>query len=216
MSEPLIQHYADKEIGEITGWWWPSMDVQTWGFIKQDWEQTHHSALLDIMSKYQKPMDTVIQAGGNCGMYPRLLSNMFKKVYTYEPDPINFTALTLNTFVPNIFKQNAAVGERGGFVQMVHRTFANVGMHQVVEQIDGVIPQVRIDDIPYKNVDLLWLDIEEYEIHALRGAQQTIINNQPIVMCENATHVVDQFMFDNFKYKKVATSHMDGIYYIDK
>jgi hypothetical protein len=122
----------------------------------------------------------------------------------------------MNTFAGNIFKQNSAVGSTGGFASMVHRTMINVGMHQIQENSEGLVPIVAIDDVPYNGVDLLWLDIEEYEIHALKGAVQTIRNNNPIVMCENATPAIDKFMLDQFGYIKVGVSHMDGIYYLDK
>src|SRR3954463_5592306 len=44
-----------------------------------------------------KGFDLCIQAGGNCGTWPRYLAERFGAVYTFEPDPANFTALAFNT-----------------------------------------------------------------------------------------------------------------------
>ena len=44
-----------------------------------------------------KDFRTVIQAGGNIGVYPLALSQRFKVVYTVEPDVDNFEALEANT-----------------------------------------------------------------------------------------------------------------------
>ena len=62
---------------------WVTSDSGAFGNEKDgplfDWIQDHE----DFMS-HVKNFDTVVQAGGNCGMYPRFYKNYFKNVYTFE------------------------------------------------------------------------------------------------------------------------------------
>jgi len=48
----------------------------------------------------------------------------------------------------------------------------------------GVLPVIRLDDLHLPVCDLLYLDIEGYEIFALRGALETIRRCRPVVACE--------------------------------
>lgn len=75
---------ADK-IDDISQWYWSTEDKQTYGIIKQEWP-IHKKTIEDHVSNKK----VVVQAGGNMGMYPRLLADMFETVYTFEPDPMNF------------------------------------------------------------------------------------------------------------------------------
>ena len=60
----------------------------------------------------------VVCAGGNQGLYPRLLSEIFENVYTFEPDPLSFHCLAANCQKSNIVKIQAALGRERGLVQM--------------------------------------------------------------------------------------------------
>lgn len=205
-----IIHNPSWEIEGITGWYWPTKDQQTWDIIKHDWV-TSHQHVIDALFNGARQTRVAVQAGGNCGMYPRLLSSRFKNVYTFEPDPLNFFALNLNCAVDSVIKMQAAVGQHNGFVSMVHRYSGNVGMHQVISNAESTIPQLALDTFDFADVDLLWLDIEDYELNALRGAVDTISRCRPVIMCENPTTDVKAF-FDENEYELVQKSAMDGVF----
>lgn len=207
----MISLKENREVEGIKGWWWPDCDQQTWDIIKNDWENSHKGTIFYLFDKTQRPMNTVIQAGGNCGMYPRLLAGMFKIVYTYEPDPMNFVALVLNCPQSNIIKWQAALGSTSDMISMVHKTFENVGMHQVKIDPAGKIPQIPLDMLQFDELQLLMLDIEEYEINALRGAAQTIKNHQPFILCENPTTTVCDYL-TYLGYKQIGSSMHDGVF----
>ncbi len=40
-----------------------------------------------------RKFEVAVQAGGNCGLWPRELGQKFETVYTFEPDPVNFRCL---------------------------------------------------------------------------------------------------------------------------
>lgn len=104
----------------------------------------------------------------------------FRKVYTFEADPLNFRCLAANVPHENVYKFNAAAGNQRGCVGL-KRTL-NCGAHCV----DGAgdIPTLRIDDLALPACDFLQLDIEGFEYQALLGAAETITAFHPLIMYE--------------------------------
>ena len=193
------------------GWTWVSdQNDMTWQFICQDWV-THHKRT--ITSLFPNKGRTVVQAGGNCGLYPALLSQYFAVVYSFEPDPVHFHCLTNNCQFPNIIKMQAALGEAPGMAQISARYAGNTGMTQVAT-INGVdaIPVLTLDSFTFKELDLIWLDTEGFEQKILRGGLQTLKDNNPKLLLElgdvvdgkpgNVQRVVD--MLAEIGYSKVS------------
>lgn len=126
----------------------------------------------------------VVQAGGNAGVYPAHLAEHFERVYTFEPDPENFSCLARNVGRnPKIGAYQAALGAEDGFVSVARHKEDDSGCTRVIEG-GGRIPMRSIDDLELGACDLIWLDIEGYEEKALKGAEKTIRRFQPAVIIE--------------------------------
>src|SRR5271169_24297 len=95
-----------SQIDCLQHWVVPSND-NTWSVIKKEWEEHHSKKWLLGM----KDKRFVIQAGGSIGLYPRLLSDIFEMVYTFEPNGLSFYCLSHNCQKDNIIKMQAALGE---------------------------------------------------------------------------------------------------------
>jgi FkbM family methyltransferase len=139
-------------------------------------------AALEIVYPHCRAFDVVVQAGGCCGVWPADLGRKFKTVYTFEPDPVNFRCLCANAPAENIYKFNAALGEHRGLVGMERRP-ENIGAHRIDGA--GTIPTLRIDDLGLATCDLIYLDIEGYELQALTGSQATILHCHPVIVIED-------------------------------
>ena len=137
---------------------------------------------LDVAYRHCKKFDVAVQAGGNCGVWPAAMASKFATVYTFEPHPINFRCLCANAPSENIIKFNAALGVARGTVGMTHRP-ENCGALQVDGA--GSIPTLRIDDLGLDACDLIYLDIEGFEIAALQGAWLTIDQHRPVIAVED-------------------------------
>ncbi len=169
-----VIHEDVEGIGE---WLWPSHDKECWSIIKNDWND-HHSKK---WFQYVHNFDVVLQAGGCCGLYPRLLANRFKWVYTFEPDPLSFHCMVNNCQNDHIIMLNAAVGNHNGLVGW-SREHVNVGMNKIDNQAYPALPMIKIDDLNLRQLDLLALDLEGYEVEALKGASDTIHRLQPTLI----------------------------------
>lgn len=202
-----------KEVDGIKGWHWISSDVGAWEGPADDWQTSHKPTILQLCDL----SGVCIQAGGNLGMYPKLLSRLFKAVYTFEPDKLNFYTLSLNCVNDNVFAFNAAIGDHRGFITMQRLSMMNVGMHKVdtrISEEQSFTPLVRIDDVVCNThkVSLLMLDLEGYEFPAMKGAIETIRKWKPVIFAENPQQDITMFLSSNFGYKLAGRSKMDGVY----
>jgi FkbM family methyltransferase len=201
-------------IDGIGPWIWPAVDLQAqdgglWEGPRNEWGRSKQ-----LIQKYVTDFGCVVQAGGASGMYPRLMADMFDMVYTFEPHPLNFFCLNLNCQKSNIIKIQAGLGEYGGNISLVNSS-PNMGMHQTVEFQDSVIPRLQIDAFEFKNLGLIYLDIERSEEGALKGAEHTIITHLPIIVCENGNDRIVEYL-SQFGYSKVDQNVNDSFYKVIK
>lgn len=143
---------------------------------------------VDKAAGYCRERKAAIQAGGAFGVWPlRLRALGFEKVVTFEPDPDNFACLTANTHAdPSIHCWNFALGEHFAFAHMERDSerSTNAGAGFVSLDVDGPIIVQSIDQMDFPRLDLLCLDVEGFELFALRGAHDTIMRFRPVIMAE--------------------------------
>lgn len=88
---------------------------------------------------------------------------------------------------------------------------ANTGYQRVS------VPQHTLDSYHFENVDIIKIDVEGYELEVLKGADQTIATNRPIVQVEcvetqpRAFGSKIQDLFDYFTTRNYVITTADGI-----
>jgi FkbM family methyltransferase len=132
----------------------------------------------------------VVDAGANIGIYSRFLAKCVGNsgiVHSFEPSPDNFAHLrNAVRNLPNVRTNQEAVGDMTGeqllytsrALNVDHRTYAVED-----ESRDTItIRSIRLDDYfkPGERVDLIKLDIQGYELRALRGASRVLKDNPRI------------------------------------
>lgn len=128
-----------------------------------------------------------VQAGGNLGIFPKALAGVFETVYTFEPAPDLFRMLVANAPEPNIIKVQAALGARAQLVGVSRqRRDGKTDNHEGITHVagPGVLPTLRLDAFALPVCNLLYLDIEGYELFALEGAVDTILRCRPVLAVE--------------------------------
>jgi len=157
---------------------WPQGDKKLAGDI-------HSLTDLDeIIFPHVKNFGIAIQAGGAMGMWAKRMAQVFKTVYTFEPNPESFYCLNYNCPETNIVKVQAALGLTPRLVKMAyHEDPSNYGA--MMAHPGGIIPTLVLDDLGLDQVDLIMLDIEGAELDALKGAEYIIEHQKPVICVED-------------------------------
>jgi FkbM family methyltransferase len=216
----------NESVDSLTPWTWIDVDA-SWGMIKADWlDHRYREKIL----KYCSKTNLVVQAGGNQGMYPRLLAEFFNKVYTFEPHPLSFHVLNRNCQKNNIIKINGALSNACGQFTLVESNLTNAGCHIMEDAphrnrvgtsgTEYTIQAFTVDSLNLPELDLLMLDIETYEYYALLGSVHTIQKYHPVIICEGPPSLErfyekTEYLLNGLGYKKVDNLSWDSVYIYD-
>jgi len=207
------ENMYEERIAELKGsngdkWCWLRQDTGAWEGPLKDWNTSHYE-------KYVEPIEqknVVVTAGGNMGLYTRAYSTLFKRVYVFEPDHINFHALVRNNLAHNVFFFRAALGATSGWCTIdPSNDIENAGMHKVTERHGGIIPVMTIDSLNLPECNLIQLDTEGYEPQIISGALNTIEEHSPVVVTEGNNADITK-MLGSMGYQMTGASKADFIY----
>lgn len=147
------------------------------------------------------PEDTVLDIGANIGIMSVHMSRKASKVIAFEPVPENiFTLKRILTFfkVKNILLHEIALGDRNGDIEMVMPQIGAVKMqglsHVVDESIkdfnEGIKYKVSlqkldaVEGLSKEKITAIKIDVENYEYPVLKGAEELIRKNKPMIYIE--------------------------------
>lgn len=198
-------------------WIWPANDVNSWK------GQNEHKDLYSVILPYVKNKGIMVQAGGNCGFILSTFVDYFDFIYTFEPDTLNFYCLSQNVTADHVFKMQACLGETNGTtrVQQLDRGSESHDIGGVHVAGEGYLPLISIDSLNLPGCDLLQLDIEGFELKALKGAVNTITKYKPVLcveLCEKwlnrygdtSTDVIG--FIESLGYKQIDSEGVDRIF----
>lgn len=131
----------------------------------------------------------LIDVGANIGtiVIPALKRGLFESATAIEPHPANLRLLRANLALNEVEERvtvlGIAVGDQSGLTLQLEESADNSGNHQIGAH--GIpVSSARLDDLDISSANaLLWMDIEGYEGHALKGADKLLGTGMPIV-CE--------------------------------
>jgi len=132
---------------------------------------------------------TCIQAGGAFGLYPLRLADHFEKVWTFEPLLANLQCMAVNLGQkPNVTVSATALWHEEAQLWMDYSKAVknSYGAHHVSRSKTAgeLVEAEPIDLYEFKDIDLIWLDVEGAEVYALMGARETIHRCKPVVVIE--------------------------------
>jgi FkbM family methyltransferase len=145
-----------------------------------------------------KASDTFYDIGANIGLFTLLASEKCKNVIAFEPTGDTFRLLSENialNFSPeNVQLINAAASDTNGTQDIYVLTNGKDAWNSMaVKPEEG---EYRIDQIKTVNVDqmvesgsippptVIKIDVEGWELHVLRGLENTILKYRPVMLIE--------------------------------
>lgn len=162
-------------VRDTDGLFWPEQDTIGRPIIKRE-----AAATLPLLLAHEPRRGVCVQAGGNVGYWPRLLAEHFRAVYTFEPNWLPFQCLIRNV-QENVHAFRAGLGLQtgGAGISFEPCNFGGANLSSV-----GDIRVIPLDAFQLDELDLLCLDIEGFELHALMGAKNTIAACKPTISVE--------------------------------
>lgn len=145
-----------------------------------------------LLQQRLAPGSVVVDAGANIGIYSEFFSKHVGPdgtVHSFEPSPDNYQRLQERLGkLPNIRLNQLIVSDRTGptllylsdELNVDHRAYSSAGGTRRSIPMQSII----LDDYfkPGARVDLIKLDIQGYELHALRGAKRVLEENPEVML----------------------------------
>ena len=159
------------KIEKINGFWVPSKDIHI-----EDWRSGKPFTQNKCLNKFLKycesqtmKMRTVIDVGAWCGTWSKAIEPYARNVIAFEPDKLHFECLQKNCTI-NCNPRMEAVGAEEKLVSLTEDDFTQA------KRIDtkGTIRMIALDSMEYKDVDMIKIDVEGYEMEVLKGAKNLL------------------------------------------
>jgi FkbM family methyltransferase len=150
--------------------------------------------------------DVVFDIGANVGWYSMLLGRMAPagvNIYSFEPDPLNFELFDHNIRLNQMHQVTAvqkALSTEDGVQQLNRFDSNNLGRHSLLNLQDGDSVEVQTTTLDnfWESMQLgsrtprfIKIDIEGYELMALRGAEK-ILQRCPEILSEYSPNYMRQ------------------------
>lgn len=139
--------------------------------LPDDYDLDHLRGALAHIERFR----TAVDGGAHRGIWTRELARNFDQVIAFEPKE------GLARQIPYGFVHYVALGETEGTCSIKEGS-KNTGQGHVIPGKD--VYMAPLDQFAIVNLDFLKLDLEGYELPALKGAAQTIATWKPAIMVE--------------------------------
>ena len=168
--------------------------------IKKSYEKE-----LSIISSFKNSKRDAVDVGVYRGIYTYKLSQEFKHVYSFEPNPLIYPYLkkNLTKIIKNMSLQNLAISDNNGEINLkipsrrksIFKTnyeelyklgCATIHKQNKIQDYDTFkVKKIKLDDIlKNKDISFIKIDVEGHEKEVINGSKNIIINNRPTLLVE--------------------------------
>lgn len=179
------------------------------------------SGILKALSAHGCQFRTCIEGGAHHGIWTRRLMNVFDSVIAFEPQEEAFKALSkLGPGYNGLEISDCALGARYLCARIAPGP-RNTGQAHISKWGQAcVIAPLDVFYLGAEPVDYIKLDVEGYELAALRGARQTILKNKPFISVElnglseryGASDQDIELYLQGLGYSKIGSWKYDHLY----
>ena len=168
--------------------------------IKKNYEKE-----LSIISNFKNSKRDAVDVGVYRGIYSYKLSQEFKHVYSFEPNPLIYPYLkkNLTKIIKNMSLENLAISDNNGEINLkipsrrksIFKTnyeelyklgCATIHKQNKIQDYDTFkVKKIKLDDIlKNKDISFIKIDVEGHEKEVINGSKNIIINNRPALLVE--------------------------------
>ena len=159
---------------------------------------------LALIDRFSDKSKNALDIGVYRGVYSLKLSQNFKQIHAFEPNPLLFPYLNdnLKKIIKNINLYNLALSDKSGetelklpvrsnsiFKDNIEELYqlgaASVHPENEFEKFEKIQVKVeKLDNILIENIGFIKIDVEGHELEVIEGANETIIKNKPVLLVE--------------------------------
>ena len=209
--------------------------------LKRAIKKVYEKELL-IIDKFADKSKDALDVGVYRGVYSYKLSQNFKNIHSFEPNPLLFPYLEKNLIkiISNVKLYNVALSNENGFAELklplrsksifkdnIEELFqlgaATMHPNNDIDKYKKVpIKMKKLDDIEIRNkIGLIKIDVEGHERNVLQGGIETVKNNKPVLLVEieerhTKTPITEIITFINSIGYKAFISRDNDLIEIDK
>lgn len=152
-------------------------------WVEESGRLDHDRYALPIILEHINNGDTVVDAGAFIGDHTiayvdKVGSN--GNVYAFEPNDEAFECLRHNC--PDALVFNVGLSDKEEV--LYYESSPNAGAGKIKDSGAKKIQTMRLDSIGIKNVSLIKIDVEGFELNVLKGALETIKKFKPVMWIE--------------------------------
>ena len=150
-----------------------------------------------------------LDIGANLGLFTYYLSRLSTHVYAFEPNPFPLRSLKAVADA-NVTVLPVAVSDRSGEAELVvprtAKGWSSNGASLAKAAEAGAerltVPCRAVDDLDYRGLGFVKIDIEGHELAALKGMEKTLARERPNLFIENERLHAGSGAEDVFAYLK--------------
>ncbi|WP_245995885.1 FkbM family methyltransferase [Paenibacillus taihuensis] len=168
-------------------------------------------------SRYVPENPVVYDIGSNIGNHTIYFHKHYhaKKIYAFEPAAENVALLELNiknNNLQNVEVFQAAAGSAAKKADLTRNT-NNMGECRLVENSEGAVKVVSIDEIKLDAPDFVKIDVEGSELDVLNGMSRLLTESSPVIWIEINENFSDvHLVLNQLQYELVDKHHFNHIY----
>jgi FkbM family methyltransferase len=168
------------------GIWFPDEEKHLVDMVKNspriDGKGTYQFYKLTAALQHVKHRRCAIDIGMHVGLWAMHLAKEFSKVIGFEPVSQHVECLRLNMAGRSNYELfDCALGDKKTSVGL---GFLNGSTGSTHIKGDGDIPMLPLDHFEFPIVDFVKIDVEGYEYFVVKGGEQTLRNNKPVIILE--------------------------------
>ena len=164
---------------------------------------------LEFLDSFLPQRGVMLDVGANIGNHALYMARSFREVHCFDPNPMAVAKLRRNVelnHAANITIHEVGLGSEDCELPFFVEPGTNLGAsHFVAEAGEGTISlPIRAGDAylaskQIRNVDFVKIDVEGGELEVLRGLQETIRRDRPIITFEHHGQTASAAIFDKLQ-----------------
>ena len=179
----------------IEGWYLPDGEKHFSNYLMEvknsKFPREYQKLQRENSIKFVDSFNTAIDIGACVGFWTRDLCKVFKRIICFEPYKNSSDCLIENLKEFNNYElYNVALSNQSGKGDLLISKdgIGSNSLNDFALKNDYTIrvEKKRLDDYGFRNVDYIKIDVQFYELFVLKGAYQTLKDNNPLLCIECA------------------------------